>query len=100
MPIAWFKTVAEVQRRAQKRLRKSVYGGLVAGMEKGPTLAENLMRRARFAPHAVGLSETRDLSTTVMGRPISMRAPGASFSTTANSASTCCVLQAVPGQQV
>jgi hypothetical protein len=38
MPIAWFKAVAEVQRRAQKRLRKSVYGGLVAGMEKGPTL--------------------------------------------------------------
>jgi hypothetical protein len=38
MPIAWFKAVAEVQRRAKKRLRRSVYCELVAGMEKGPTL--------------------------------------------------------------
>ena len=27
----WFETVAEAQRRAKKRLPKSVYGALVAG---------------------------------------------------------------------
>ena len=32
---AWFETVAEAQRRAQKRLPPSVYKALVAGSEKG-----------------------------------------------------------------
>jgi L-lactate dehydrogenase (cytochrome)/glycolate oxidase len=74
MSNAWFETVAEAQRRAQKRLPVSVYDALIAGTEKGLTLAENLSAfdELGFAPHAVGLSETRDLSTTVMGQPISM----------------------------
>ena len=33
----WFETVAEAQRRAKKRLPKSVYGALVAGSERGLT---------------------------------------------------------------
>ena len=42
MANAWFETVAEAQRRAKKRLPRSVYGALVAGSEKGLTLADNL----------------------------------------------------------
>ena len=35
---AWFETVAEAQRRAKKRLPKSVYAALVAGSERGITI--------------------------------------------------------------
>src|SRR6267378_4033862 len=71
---AWFETVAEAQRRAKKRLPGSVYGALVAGSEKGLTLAENLAAfdELGFAPHAVGLSAHRDLATTVMGQHIDL----------------------------
>ncbi|WP_031937717.1 pre-mycofactocin synthase MftD [Prescottella defluvii] len=71
---AWFETVAEAQRRAQKRLPKSVYAALVAGSEKGLTVDDNIaaFTELGFAPHVAGLSGERDLSTTVMGQPISM----------------------------
>jgi hypothetical protein len=39
MSNSWFETVAEAQRRAKKRLPRSVYGALVAGSEKGVTAA-------------------------------------------------------------
>ena len=70
----WFETVAEAQRRAKNRLPKSVYGALLAGSEKGLTLTENLTAfdELGFAPHAVGLSNQRELSTSVMGQSISM----------------------------
>ncbi len=70
----WFETVAEAQRRAKKRLPKSVYGALVAGSERGLTVDDNIAAFAElgFAPHVAGLSNERDLSTTVMGQPISM----------------------------
>ena len=70
----WFETVAEAQRRAKKRLPKSVYGALVAGSEKGVTLADNQAAFAElgFAPHVAGLSAKRDLSTTIMGQAISL----------------------------
>ncbi|MFD1814876.1 pre-mycofactocin synthase MftD [Rhodococcus gannanensis] len=70
---AWFETVAEAQRRAQKRLPKPVYMALVAGSEKGLTTADNLDAFAElgFAPHVAGLSDKRELSTTVMGQPLS-----------------------------
>jgi len=42
MATAWFETVAEAQRRAQKRLPKSVYGALIAGSEKGLSMRDNL----------------------------------------------------------
>ena len=53
MANAWFETVAEAQRRAKKRLPRSVYGALVAGSEKGLTLADNLSSfdQLGFAPH-------------------------------------------------
>jgi pre-mycofactocin synthase len=70
----WFETVAEAQRRAKKRLPKSVYSALVAGSERGVSVDDNVAAFAElgFAPHTAGLSSKRDLSTTVMGQPISL----------------------------
>jgi L-lactate dehydrogenase (cytochrome)/glycolate oxidase len=69
----WFETVAEAQRRAKKRLPKSVYGALIAGSERGLTLEDNVAAYGElgFAPHVAGLSEKRDLATKVMGQDIS-----------------------------
>jgi len=66
---AWFETVAEAQRRAQKRLPSSVYGALIAGSEKGVSLDGNLTAfdTLGFRPHVANLARERDLSTTVMG---------------------------------
>jgi L-lactate dehydrogenase (cytochrome)/glycolate oxidase len=74
----WFETVAEVQRRAKKRLPASVYSALIAGSEKGLTLADNLAAfdELGFAPHTAGLAGKRDLATTVMGCPVSLPRPG------------------------
>ena len=65
----WFETVAEAQRRAKKRLPKSVYMALVAGSERGKTLEDNIDAYSElgFAPHVANLAPQRDLSTTVMG---------------------------------
>jgi L-lactate dehydrogenase (cytochrome)/glycolate oxidase len=70
----WFETVAEAQRRAQKRLPTSVYRALIAGAEKGVTLADNLAAfdELGFAPHVVGTTTSRELSTSVMGQPIAL----------------------------
>ena len=70
----WFETVAEAQRRAAKRLPRSVYSALVAGSERGLTVDDNLAAFGElgFAPHVAGLSSKRDLATTVMGQSISM----------------------------
>ncbi|WP_083991070.1 pre-mycofactocin synthase MftD [Microbacterium sediminis] len=69
----WFETVAEAQRRARRRLPKSVYGALIAGSEKGVTIEQNQDAFAQLgvAPHIAGHQAERDLSTTVMGIPIS-----------------------------
>ncbi len=73
MTSKWFETVAEAQRRARKRLPKSVYGALVAGSEKGITIEENVTAFSElgFAPHVAGSPASRDLSTSVMGQEIS-----------------------------
>ena len=70
----WFETVAEAQRRAARRLPKSVYSALIAGSERGITVDDNLAAFGElgFAPHVAGLASKRDLSTTVMGQSISM----------------------------
>ena len=70
----WFETVLEAQRRAKKRLPKSVYAALMAGSEKGITVEDNIAAYAElgFAPHVAGSPATRDLSTTVMGQSISL----------------------------
>ena len=70
----WFETVAVAQERAKKRLPKGVYSALLAGSEKGVTYSDNVeaFGELGFAPHVVGATATRDLSTTVMGQDISM----------------------------
>ncbi|MFC7404738.1 pre-mycofactocin synthase MftD [Georgenia alba] len=69
----WFETVAEAQRRARRRLPRSVYGALVAGSERGITVRQNTdaFSQIAFAPHVAGHHAERDLSTTVMGIPVS-----------------------------
>ena len=70
----WFETVAVAQRRAQRRLPRSVYGALIAGSEKGLSAHDNLdaFDELGFAPHVAGAPESRDLSTTVLGQAVSM----------------------------
>ncbi|RJO68212.1 mycofactocin system-associated heme/flavin dehydrogenase [Nocardia panacis] len=70
----WFETVAEAQRRAEKRLPKSVYGALIAGSERGQTIEDNqrAFTELGFAPHAAGPIGARDQSTTVVGQRLSM----------------------------
>ena len=74
MSSGWFETVAVAQRRAKKRLPKSVYWSVVAGSEQGTTLKDNVAAFGElgFTPHAGGLPAKRDLSTTVLGQPVSM----------------------------
>lgn len=69
-----FETVAVAQERARKRLPKGVYSALLAGSEKGVTYSDNVeaFGELGFAPHVIGATEKRDLSTTVMGQDISM----------------------------
>jgi len=70
----WFETVAVAQRRAKKRLPKSVYMALVAGSERGQTIDDNMaaFTELGFAPHVAGLSQTRELSTSVMGQNLAL----------------------------
>ncbi|MGV9721269.1 pre-mycofactocin synthase MftD [Nocardia beijingensis] len=70
----WFETVAEAQRRAKKRLPKSVYGALIAGSERGQTIEDNqrAFTELGFAPHVAGPIGERDQSTTVLGQQVSM----------------------------
>lgn len=70
----WFESVAEAQRRAEKRLPRSVYKALSAGSERGLTLEDNVAAFGElgFAPHVAGLSNERGLTTTVMGQQISL----------------------------
>ncbi|MFC6063320.1 pre-mycofactocin synthase MftD [Streptomyces ochraceiscleroticus] len=70
----WFETVTEAQRRARKRLPKSVYSALLAGSEKGVSYDDNTtaFTQLGFAPHVAGLSAKREMATTVMGQDISL----------------------------
>jgi len=69
----WFESVAEAQRRARRRLPKSVYGALVAGSERGVTVNDNVdaFSEIGFRPHIANLPRTRDQATRVMGQDIS-----------------------------
>src|SRR6201996_8967284 len=70
----WFETVAVAQRRAKRRLPKSVYGALVAGAEAGVTMHDNVAAFSElgFAPHVAGLPASRAMATSVMGQEISL----------------------------
>jgi heme/flavin dehydrogenase (mycofactocin system) len=70
----WFESVAEAQRRAKKRLPRSVYQALFAGAERGVTLDDNVKAFSevglvpRIAPGLGG----RELATTVLGQDIAL----------------------------
>jgi heme/flavin dehydrogenase (mycofactocin system) len=68
----WFETVAEAQRRARKRLPRSVYMALVAGSEQGLTANDNVaaFNEIGFRPHIADLPQERTQATTVMGQDI------------------------------
>jgi heme/flavin dehydrogenase (mycofactocin system) len=70
----WIETVAEAQRRAKKRLPRSVYGAVLAGSEKGVTCADNTAAfdELGLAPRVAGLHASRDLATSVMGQAIAL----------------------------
>jgi pre-mycofactocin synthase len=74
MADAWFETVAFAQQMAKRRLPKPVYSALLAASEKGVTVADNVdaFCELGFAPHVVGTTEKRDMSTTVLGQEISL----------------------------
>jgi pre-mycofactocin synthase len=70
----WFETVAEAQRRARRRLPRSVYLALVAGAEAGVTMDDNVAAfgELRLRPHVADLPVSRELGTTVMGQQVSL----------------------------
>jgi pre-mycofactocin synthase len=70
----WFESVAEAQRRAQRRLPRSVYGALVAGSEQGATLDDNLraFRELGFLPRIATGGGERALATTVLGQELAL----------------------------
>jgi heme/flavin dehydrogenase (mycofactocin system) len=71
----WFESVTEAERRARRRLPRSVYSALIAGAERGDSSAENLaaFRDLGFIPRiAAGVRQQRELTTTVMGLELSM----------------------------
>ena len=70
----WFESVAVAQQRARKRLPSPVYGALVAGSERGQSVADNQAAFAEIglAPHVAGQQPERSQATTVMGQPISL----------------------------
>jgi heme/flavin dehydrogenase (mycofactocin system) len=69
----WFESVAVAQQRARKRLPKPVYDALVAGSERGQSIADNQAAFAEIglAPHVVGQQAERSQVTTVFGQQIS-----------------------------
>jgi len=74
MAAEWFESVAEAERRAEKRLPRSVNLAIRAGSERGLTLADNVAAFGElgFAPHMAGLSPKRDQDTLVMGQQVAM----------------------------
>jgi heme/flavin dehydrogenase (mycofactocin system) len=70
----WFESVAEAQRRAEKRLPRSVYSALLAGSERGTTIEDNVgaFGELGFAPITAGQPASRDLASTIMGQQIAL----------------------------
>jgi pre-mycofactocin synthase len=70
----WFESVAVAQSRARKRLPAPVYDALVAGSERGQTIADNeaAFREIGFAPLVAGQRAERAQATRVLGQDISL----------------------------
>jgi heme/flavin dehydrogenase (mycofactocin system) len=71
---AWFESVAVAQRRAKRRLPRSLYLQLVGGSERGQSMDDNeaAFTELGVRPVTAGQSATRDMSTEIMGQHISM----------------------------
>jgi L-lactate dehydrogenase (cytochrome) len=70
----WFESVAEAQPRARRRLPSPVYDALMAGAERGTSLADNVdaFGELGFVPRvATGVPPGRELATTVLGQSLS-----------------------------
>lgn len=74
MKSEWFESVAEAQRRAQRRLPRNVYGSLIAGSEAGETSRDNVSAFAEISlsPRVACAPKERNLTTDVMGQTVSM----------------------------
>jgi len=74
MANAWFESVAVAQRRAKRRLPKSVYRALIAGADGGISMGDNTAAfdELGLRPVTAGQSPTRDQTTVVMGQSMSM----------------------------
>lgn len=70
----WFESVAVAQERARKRLPKPVYGALMAGSERGRTVADNqaAFGEIEWLPHVAGLHAERSQTRTVLGHEVSL----------------------------
>jgi heme/flavin dehydrogenase (mycofactocin system) len=70
----WFESVSVAQERARKRLPKPVFGALVAGSERGQSIADNesAFMELGLAPHVAGQQAERSQATTVMGQEIAL----------------------------
>jgi heme/flavin dehydrogenase (mycofactocin system) len=70
----WFESVAVAQRRAERRLPRSVYGALIAGAERGVSVDDNVAAfdELGLRPVTAGQPAQREMATEVMGQPISM----------------------------
>ena len=70
----WFESVAVAQERARKRLPAPVYGALIAGSERGQSVADNerAFTELGLAPHVVGQQPERSQATTVFGQQIGL----------------------------
>jgi len=70
----WFESVAEARRRAERILPSPVRDALIAGSEAGITLDANrsAFDQIGLVPVIAGKPAVRDLSTSLMGVPLSM----------------------------
>jgi len=68
----WFESVAEAQRRARRRLPRSVYSAILAGAERGVTRSDNEQAFAElgFVPRIAPGLGPRELGTQVMGQDV------------------------------
>lgn len=70
----WFESVAEARRRARKRLPRSVHAAVLAGAERGASLADNVAAfdELLFNPAVADQPAERHLAISVMGQSLSM----------------------------
>lgn len=68
----WFESVAVARRRAERVLPGSVYRAVVAGADRGLTLADNVAAfdELGLRPVTAGQPSARDLRTTLMGQAL------------------------------